>query len=190
MLIFVIFVALCFALTFYLVVIYNNLVSLKNNVARNWSNIDVLLKQRYSELPKLIDACKEYMKYEQETLEKIVNARKTAINATETKDLVALSQAESTLKAGLTKLFGLVENYPDLKSNEAFQKVQTRITELENSIADRRELYNDSVNLNNIRIQEIPDLFIARAFHFNAFDLLTFSKSETEEVDVKEEFKA
>ena len=182
--------SLILALGFYLIIIYNNLVTLKNNVAKNWSNIDVLLKQRYSELPKLIDTCKEYMKYEQETLEKIVNARKTALTAAEARDIVGIGQAEAALKSGLSKLFALAENYPDLKSNQAFQKLQTRISELEDNIADRRELYNDSVNLNNTRVQQFPDILIARAFYFKPFNLLTFSEEELKDVDVNKSFKS
>ncbi len=184
-----IFIALLFGLTLYLILIYNNLVALKNNISRNWSNIDVLLKQRYSELPKLIDTCKEYMKYEQETLQKIVNARQSAISATNAQDVVALGQAESALKSGLSRLFALSENYPDLKANQAFNQLQTRITQLENDIADRRELYNESVNLNNIRIQQIPDVFIARVCNFTAAKLLTFSAEEIQDVAVDQQFK-
>lgn len=183
-----IFLALLVLLIIYSISIYNNLISLKNNVARNWSNIDVLLKQRYSELPKLIDTCKEYMQYESATFEKIVAARKMALNATEGHDLIALGQAESTLKEGLGKLFALAENYPDLKTNQAFQKLQTRISDLENSIADRREFYNDSVNRNNIRIQQFPDIIIASLLHFKAFDLLKFSSDEIQDIGIKNQF--
>jgi LemA protein len=186
----IIVIALLFSLVFYLILIYNNLVSLKNNVAKNWANIDVLLKQRYAELPKLIDACQAYMTYEQETLTKVVEARKSALFATESKDLVALGAAELSLQSGLSKLFALSENYPDLKTNASFQQLQSRISELENTIADRRELYNNSVNINNIRIEQIPDIFIARAFHFIAFDLLKISTEESQDVSIKKQFNA
>ncbi len=184
MIAFIIAAALLVGLGIYIVVIYNNLVSLKNNVAKNWSNIDVLLKQRYSELPKLIDTCKEYMQFEKSTFEQIVKARSAALTARANKDVAALGQAESLLKGGLGQLFALVENYPDLKTNQAFQKLQTRISDLENAIADRRELYNDSVNLNNIRIQQFPDVVIAGLFHFKQQDLLSFSVEETQDVSI------
>jgi LemA protein len=177
------------ALLAYGIMIYNNLVSLKNNVSKNWSNIDVLLKQRYSELPKLIDTCQEYMQYERETLESIVQARKAALTATEGRDIVALGQAEGLLKEGLGKLFALAENYPDLKTNQSFQKLQTRISELENSIADRREFYNDSANRNNIRIQQFPDVIVASFFNFKSFDLLKFNEDEIQDVAVKSRFE-
>jgi len=183
-------VATLIAGAFYLIVIYNNLISLKNNVSKNWSNIDVLLKQRYSELPKLIDTCKEYMQYEKGTLEKIVAARQAAITATESRDIAMLGQAESSLKSGLLKLFALAENYPNLKTNESFQKLQARISELENSISDRRELYNESVNINNIRIQQFPDILVAKAFNFKNFELLKFSAKEIEDIGVEDHFKS
>ena len=189
MLLFAILIACVFALFTYLIVIYNNLISLKNNVSKNWSNIDVLLKQRYSELPKLIDTCKEYMAYEKDTLEKIVVARKAALSASDARDLIALGQAENSLKTGLTQLFALAENYPNLKTNESFQRLQERISELESTIADRREFYNDSVNLNHIRIQQFPDILVARAFHFSAFDLLKFNETEIQDVGIEKQFK-
>ena len=174
----------------YLISIYNTLISLKNNISKNWSNIDVLLKQRYSELSKLIDTCKEYMQYEKGTLEKIVAARQTAITATENRDVAALGKAESSLKSGLLKLFALAENYPNLKANDSFQTLQVRISELENSIADRRELYNESVNINNIRIQQFPDILVAKTFNFKSFELLKFSTKEIEDIGIEDHFKS
>lgn len=189
MLVLIILIALFIGLAAYGVSIYNSLVFLKNNVAKNWSNIDVLLKQRYSELPKLIETCQQYMQYESSTLQKVVEARNVALTATENKDVLALGQAEVSLKASLGKLFALAENYPDLKTSEAFQKLQTRISDLENSISDRRELYNDSVNRNNIRIQQFPDIIVANLLNFQPFVLLKFNEAETQDVAVKERFK-
>lgn len=183
------FAAIILALVWYGILIFNNLILLKNNVFRNWSNIDVLLRQRYSELPKLIETCKQYMQYEQGTLEKIVQDRQLALNARSAGDVVAIGQAESELKSSLDKLFALAENYPDLKTNASFLKLQTRITDLENEIADRRELYNNSVNINNTRIEQFPDALIARAFDFKRYELLTFSAQETQDVDVRSSFK-
>ncbi len=190
MLVLVLLIACLFSLGIYLIVIYNNLISLKNSASKNWSNINILLKQRYSELPKLIDTCKEYMMYEKDTLEKIVIARKTAVSASETRDLIALGQAENSLTNGLRQLFALAENYPNLKTNASFQQLQQRISELESSIADRREFYNDSVNRNNTRIQQFPDLLVARAFHFNTFELLNFNEAEIQDVGIAKQFKS
>jgi LemA protein len=172
----------------YAVTLYNNLVALKHRVTQAWSNIDVLLKQRHDELPKLVETCKQYMQYEQETLEKVINARSMVSNAAQNQDLGALGVAETALRSGLGRLFALAEDYPELRANQSFQNLQSRISDLENSIADRRELYNDVVNLNNIRIEQVPDVFIANFFKFGAHELLEFAEEETADVDIKELF--
>jgi LemA protein len=162
----------------YGIVIYNNLVALKHAVAKAWANIDVLLKQRHDELPKLVETCRQYMRYEQETLERVMKARSAVSVARANGDVGALGPAEGRLRAGLMQLFAVAEAYPDLKANESFQHLQSRITGLENDIADRRELYNDSVNLNNVRIEQVPDLIVARLFGFGPKPLLEFEADE------------
>ena len=171
-------------LLMYLIMIYNNLVSLKHAVSKAWSNIDVLLKQRHDELPKLVEVCKQYMGYEKETLEKIVQARSAVMDARGKSDIGALGQAETQLRMGLGNLFALAENYPDLKANNSFQQLSSRISQLENSIADRREVYNESVNNNNVRIEQFPDVIVARMFAFKDFELLEFSEEEKKDVNV------
>ena len=169
--------------------LYNALVRLKHGVSKAWSNIDVLLKQRHEELPKLVETCKQYMQHERTVLENVIKARSAVHHANEAHDLVALGQAEAGLRAGLGKLFALAENYPELKANEGFQMLQQRITSLENAIADRRELYNEAVNLNNVRIDQFPDVILARWFNFKAASLLRFSETETADVNMSELFK-
>lgn len=93
------------------------------------------------------------------------------------------------LRAGLGSLFAIAEAYPDLKSNENFMQLQTRITGLENGIADRRELYNDSVNIFNVGIEQFPAVLIANMFHYQPRPLLEFSSSEKADVDMKILFK-
>jgi LemA protein len=174
----------------YLILIYNRLVSLKHHTAKAWSNIDVLLKQRHDELPKLVETCKHYMRHERNTLEAVMRARSNASSAREQHDLPALGNAEGQLRQGLLQLFAAVEAYPDLKANSAFRTLEARITGLENAIADRREFYNDCVNTNNIRLEEFPDLFVARFFGFESFDLLDFSDQEIANVDLRALFSA
>jgi len=174
----------------YGVAIYNRLVSLKHNVKKAWGNIDVLLKQRHDELPKLVETCRQYMTYEQETLERVISARSQVSDARESGDVGALGAAEGLLRAGLGRLFALAENYPGLKANESFRHLQIRITGLEDAIADRREFYNESVNINNIRIEQFPDLIVARLFAFGPFELLKFEESEKVDVDVRSLFNA
>lgn len=172
-------------LVVYIITLYNGLVALKHNVSKNLANIDVLLKQRHDELPKLIETCKQYMGYEQETLERIIQARSSVASAQASGDVRELGKAETKMRAGLGQLFALAENYPDLKADETFRHLQQRITGLENGIADRRELYNESVNNNNVRIEQFPDVLIARLFNFIAFELLEFADEELKDVDVK-----
>ena len=168
----------------YGIIIYNRLVSLKHNVKKAWGNIDVLLKQRHDELPKLVETCKQYMQYEQETLQRVIDARGRVANARESGDVGALGAAEGMLRVGLGQLFALVEAYPELKANENFQHLQGRVTGLENAIADRREFYNESVNINNIGIEQFPDNIISSRFQFKPFELLEFDESEKADVDV------
>jgi LemA protein len=172
----------------YAITIYNNLVSLKHGVSKAWSNIDVLLKQRHDELPKLVETCKQYMNYEQETLDKVMQARNAVYAAGQSHDLAALGVAESQLRMGMGQLFAVAENYPDLKANESFQHLQGRISDLANAIADRREFYNEAVNNNNVRIEQFPDVIIARIMKFESADLLEFSEEETADVNIKELF--
>jgi LemA protein len=177
------------ATVLYGVMIYNNLVRLKHNVSQSWANIDVLLKQRHDELPKLIETCKQYMAYEKDVLEKVTAARASVGRAREAGDVEALGKAEGALHRGLMNLFAVAENYPELKASESFQHLQARITQLEAQIADRREYYNDSVNANNIRIEQFPDVLLARFFRFGPAQLLEFEEAEKADVDVKALFR-
>jgi LemA protein len=145
-------------LAVYAVTIYNGLVTLKNDIEKAWANIDIMLKQRHDELPKLIEVCKGYMNFERDTLQKIAQARSMYQQAV---SVDQKAQADQSMNAAVRGLFAVAENYPDLKANQNFLQLQKRITELENQIADRREFYNDSVNTYNIRIQELPDTLVA-----------------------------
>jgi LemA protein len=186
----VLFYGVIVLLIVYGIFVYNQLVNLKHNVSMAWANIDVLLKQRHDELPKLVETCKQYMKFEQETLEKVMLARAQVASARESRDVPGLGQAEDALKLGLGKLFAVAEAYPDLKTDETFMHLQGRISGLENAIADRREFYNDSVNINNVRIEQFPDSFVASLFKFGPFPLLRFSQSEKADVNLQQMFKA
>ncbi|MAY39541.1 MAG: LemA family protein [Spongiibacter sp.] len=172
----------------YLILMYNGLVNLKHNVAKHRANIDVLLKQRNDELPKLVETCKQYMEFEQETLEKVIRARSQVASAQAGNDMKALGQAESGLRSSLGQLFALAEGYPELKADQSFSQLQNRISSLENAIADRREVYNEAVNNNNVRIEQFPDVLVARLFNFSAFELLEFDKAQLKDVNIKSLF--
>jgi len=174
----------------YFVMLYNQLVQIKHNVSKSWANIDVLLKQRHDELPKLVETCKQYMQFEQDTLVRVMEARSSVSSAREQRNIGALGQAEGELRGALGRLFAVAEAYPELKSNETFRHLQARISTLENAIADRREFYNESVNINNVRIEQFPDSIVAALFSFPPMQLLKFSTAETADVDMKQLFQA
>jgi LemA protein len=168
----------------YAITIYNSLVRLKNDIKKAWSNIDVLLKQRADELPKLINTVKGYMKHEKETLENITKARSALMSATTMKEK---AKADNMISGALKTLFAVAEDYPTLKANENFMQLQGRISGIENELADRREFYNDSTNTYNIKIQSFPDMIIANMFGYTTPEEM-FKATEEEKKDVKVEF--
>lgn len=184
----VIVLAILAAIAFVLVTgvgVYNRLVGLKHGTKAAWSNIDVLLKQRHDELPKLIETCKQHMKFEQDTLERVISARSAVNKANLSGDLAALGAAETELRSGLGRLFAVAEAYPELKASVSFQQLQSRISALETSISDRRELYNEAANTNNVAIEQFPASVVAGMFAFASANLLEFGDAETADVDVK-----
>jgi LemA protein len=166
----------------YAITIYNGLVQLKHNIERNWSNIDVLLKQRFDELPKLLKVCEGYMQHEQRTLEAVVKARALVSQAG---DAAEQRRAQNALTDTLRSLFMVVERYPELKADQAFRQLSARISELEDQIADRREFYNESVNLFNVRIEQFPDLLVARPFGFAARQLWQIEPGHRADVKIE-----
>ena len=169
----------------YVATLYNGLIALKNDIDKAWANIDVMLKQRHDELSKLLDVCKGYMNYERETLQKITEARSLYQQA---RTVDQKAQADQSITTALRGFFAVAENYPDLKANSNFQQLQKRITELENQIADRREFYNDSVNTFNIRIQQVPDTFVASFMNLKPREM--FKVEESDKTDIKMAFGA
>jgi LemA protein len=166
----------------YFITIYNSLVRLKNDIDKAWSNIDVLLKQRHDELPKLIETCKGYMQYEQDTFKLVTEARTAFMKA----GTVAEKARADTMVTGAVKtLFAVAEKYPDLKANNNFTQLQTRITELEEKIADRREFFNDDVNTYNTRIQQLPDVFVARILSLKERVMFKVSEEDRRDVEFK-----
>lgn len=174
-------ILLVIGIVIYLIGIYNGLIHLLKSIDKAWANIDVLLKQRHDEIPKLVKVCEAYIKYEKETLKQITEARTRCMKA---RSIEEKSGAENRLSGLLGGLFAVAEKYPDLKSNENFNHLQQRISYLENQIADRREFYNESVTLYNIRIAQIPDVFIARAVKMNPRELFEVSEEDRKDVEV------
>jgi LemA protein len=167
----------------YLLMLYNGLIAVKNNVDKAWANIDVLLKQRHDELPNLMEVCKGYMKYEGDTFERVTKARSLYSQAQTVDQKV---EASATMTSAVGRLLATAENYPELKANNNFMQLQTRISELESQIADRREFYNDSVNVFNIRIQEMPDALLAGSMNLHPRQM--FQVAEEDKAPVKISF--
>jgi LemA protein len=166
----------------YVVGIYNQLIRIRHNVDKAWANIDVLLKQRHDELPKLVDTCKGYMQHERGLLEAVTKARTDFMSAT---GIAGKTMAENQLAGALKSVFAVAENYPELKANQNFMQLQSRISGLENDIADRREFFNESTNIYNIRIQQFPQVLIAGPMGYAQRPLLEIPKAETQDVDIK-----
>jgi len=170
------------------VMLYNSLVQVKNNVDQAWSNIDVLLKQRADELGKLIDAVKTYLGYERDLLTRLTTLR-TQVSRGGGPDAARLA-AERELGAGVGRLFAVAENYPDLKSSGNFLEMQRRITGLEEQIAHRREFYNDAVNINNVRMEQMPDRLLVGLAGMQRRPLFQASTEDRADVDVNGRFKS
>jgi LemA protein len=166
----------------YAIVLYNELVRLRNDNDRAWANIDVLLKQRHDEVPNLVACVKGYMEHERDTLEAVTRARAASMNAA---SIPQKAQADLFLTGALRSLFAVAENYPDLKANQNFLALQNRISELEERIADRREFFNDDVNTYNTRIGQIPELFLASMMRLQPRQLFQVNEQDRRQVEVK-----
>jgi LemA protein len=166
----------------YAILVYNGLVQLRNNIERDWSNIDVLLKQRFDELPKLVKVCEGYMQHEKRTLEAVIAARAQITSARSEGEQL---EAQNALTETIRSLFMVVERYPELKADKAFRQLQGRISELEEMIADRREFFNETVNTYNIRIDQFPDLLVARPLNFTSRTLWRIDPAHRQDVEVR-----
>lgn len=170
--------------------LYNALVALKHGVTRAWSDIDVLLVQRHAELPKLVEACRQHQAFERQTLESVVAARGRVQAAREKGDVAALGAAETALRGGLGQIFAVAEAYPELRADASFATLMERVSVLEDGISDRRETYNEAVNIHNVRIEQFPGSLIAGMFAFPPRRLLQFTEGEKRDPDLKQLFAA
>jgi LemA protein len=166
----------------YAIILYNELVRMRNENDRAWANIDVLLKQRHDEIPNLVACVKGYMDYERQTLEAVTQARTASIAAA---SVLQKAQADLRLTGALHSLFAVAERYPDLKANQNFLNLQKRISELEERIADRREFFNDDVATYNTRIAQLPEVFLARQMGLRPRQLFQVSEQERQQVEMK-----
>lgn len=165
---------------------YNGLVTLRNRFKNAFSQISVQLQRRYDLIPNLIETAKQYMKFEQETLTKIINARNQAIAANkqattdpgDSNNIQALAAADTGLTKNMGGFFALMENYPDLKSNQTMQQLMEEFTSTENKVAFARQAYNDSVMSYNTAREVFPNSIIANMFNFSPATLLELDNPE------------
>jgi LemA protein len=147
----------------WLILSYNRLVSLRNRIENAWAQIDVQLKRRYDLIPNLVETVKGYARHEQGTLEKVIQARNMAMQASGPAEQ---AQAENVISGALKSIFALSEAYPDLKANQNFVSLQEELSGTEGRIAYSRQFYNDVVYKYNTKIQSFPTNFIAGTFKF------------------------
>jgi len=173
------------AILIYAVMMYNGLIRLRKNIDKAWSNIEVLLKQRSDELPKLIDTAQEYMEYERDVLQNVTEARTEVQKASSPGEA---ADANESLRGALGEFFAVAEDYPELKANTSFQQLQDRISSIEEQIADRREFYNESVNTFNIRIDQIPYNIVANMMGYTEKELFEASEEAKQDIDIGQAF--
>ena len=170
---------LVIVLAFWIVGIYNRLVTLRNRFKNAFAQIDVQLKRRYDLLPHLIETAKGYLKHERETLEAVIQARNQAAQAasnaasdpSNTGAVQALAGAETALTGTLGRFFALSESYPDLQANANMMQLSEELTSTENKVAFARQAFNDAVTFYNTQRETFPSNFFAGMFNFNAAEL-------------------
>lgn len=168
--------------------IYNSLVTLRNRYKNSFSQIDVQLKRRYDLIPNLVETAKGYMKHERETLEAVINARNSALSASQKASgnpgdpaaMKDLASAETLLTGTLGRLFALAENYPDLKANENMLQLQEELTSTENRVAFARQAFNDAITAYNIVCEKFPHTIIAGMFNFSLAQLMESTEAPEE----------
>jgi len=166
--IFMIFIVVVFVAGLWAIMQYNRLVTLRNQSTNGWKQIDVHLKRRHDLIPNLVNTIKGAMEFEQETLQKVIQARNAAVGATGVADAAA---KENVLTGALSRLFALAESYPALKSNENVKQLQEELSSTENKISFARQFYNDIATTFNTAQQVFPGNIIANLFSFQTAEL-------------------
>lgn len=193
---FIIFLVIIAVIAFWIMGVYNGLVTARNRFKNAFSQIDIQLKRRYDLIPNLVEVAKNYMKHERETLEAVIAARAQAVSANsrasadpaDTAAIQQLAQAEGGLSASLGRLLAVSEGYPELKANENMIQLSEELSSTENKIAFARQAYNDSVMQYNIGVEQFPANLIAGMFGFRSGELLQATESAEERKAVKVSF--
>ncbi|MFU2157471.1 MULTISPECIES: LemA family protein [Caldisericum] len=178
----IILIAILVLIVLWFIATYNGFINLKNRVENAWAQIDVQLKRRYDLIPNLVETVKGYAAHEKEIFEKLGELRAKAMGATSVKDI---GDANNQISATLKTLFAIAENYPELKANENFLKLQEELTNTENKIAFARQFYNDIVMQYNAKQQRIPDMFVARMMNLTPKEYYPVMEEERQTVKVQ-----
>ncbi|MDR1732320.1 MAG: LemA family protein [Synergistaceae bacterium] len=178
--IFLIAAGVAVAVILYGIALYNGLIRRKNRVAEAWSDIETLMKRRYDLIPNLVETVKGYAKHESETLEKVIQARNSAMGGASTPG--AMAQNENLLTGTLKSIFALAESYPELKANENFRSLQAELTDTEDKIQASRRFYNSMVLDFNNRTELFPSGLIASMFGFKKREFFELGESERADV--------
>jgi len=168
-------VALIAAAVIWVVWTFNLLVALRHRIRSAWKQIEVQLKRRHDLIPNLVEAARGYMRYEQDTLEKVMEARGKAVASTGVKES---AEAENLLTQSLGRIFALMENYPELKANQNVLRLQEELTTTENQIAFARQHYNDLVMRFNMRQEIFPSSLVAKFFNFKPGEFFSMPEAE------------
>jgi LemA protein len=169
----------------FLVSLYNGFISLKNKVDEAWSGISVQLKRRYDLIPNIVNTVKGYATHEKETLERVINARNSAMSL-KPGDVQGQVQANAAISQGIRQLFAIAESYPELKANANFMSLQNSLTEIEDNLQNARRYYNATVRDYNTKCESFPSVIIARAFNFATREFFELdSAEEARNVEVK-----
>ncbi len=147
---------------------YNNLDAAAQRTAQAWGNVDAMLRQRHDELPRFLDACRQHLKHEQALFDRVLAARDAVFGARQTRDTPVLGRAENELHAALGRLFALVEARPELKADDTFVALHKRLASLESGLNERRAIFNDAVQQNNVRVGRFPSNVVALLGGFRA----------------------
>ncbi len=166
----------------FVIATYNSLVTLRNRVKDQWSQIDVQLKRRFDLIPNLVETIKGYAKHEKETLEAVIKARNTFLSANTPEEEM---KANGELTQAMSKLFALSEAYPDLKANTNFISLQKELQETEDKIAYARQFYNDTVLVYNNKVEMFPSNIVAGMFKFKREAFFEIEASERQNVKVQ-----
>jgi len=175
--------ALAVLIVGWIIAVYNGLITLRNRTQEAWSDIDVQLKRRYDLIPNLVETVKGYARHESETMQKVIEARTSAMGA---QGAAARAEAENALSATLKSLFAVAENYPDLKASQNFLQMQDDLKDAEDKIQAARRFYNANVRDFNTKIEVFPNNIIATNLNFKKYEFFEITnEAERQAVQVK-----